>query len=374
MTARGEDVARAYNRLGFALLSQCRQSLAKTNYFLSPPGLAFTLSMVETGAKGETSRLIQTLLGAEDMAPEALNALNKDLLARMLELDPKIKLEIANSLWVDKSAALKADFIADDKDAYDAEVCNVDLKNPATVGQINEWVSARTHGKIARIVEAPLDPLLRVILLNAIYFKGDWTTPFATNLTRDLPFTLMSGQTVLHPRMSETGSFRNFEDETLQAVELPYSDGSVSMFIVLPKGPLDGLLSGLTLQKFERWTTQMPLRKGTLQLPKFRLSNEYNLREVLSAMGISPAFTPMADFSGMSAEPLFIGWVKQKTYVEVNEQGTEAAAVTGVGVRAMAIRKEPRPFEMIVDHPFLIAIREKKTGLLLFLGAIFDPR
>ncbi len=312
VAARAEDVAQAYNRLGFQLLLQCRQSLAKTNYFLSPAGLAFALSMLQTGAKGETLRLIQRVLGVEDITPEALNALNKDLLVRLSELDPKIKLEIANSLWVSQTAALKADFIAGDKEAYGAEVGNVDFKNPATVGQINDWVSARTHGKITRMVAPPLDPLLRLILLNAIYFKGDWATPFATNLTRDLPFTLTSGQPVPHPRMSQTGSFRYFEDDTLQAVELPYSDGGVNMFVALPKGPLEGFLSGLTVEKLERWTRQMPLRKGTLQLPRFKLSNEYNLREVLSAMGMSLAFTPIADFSGMSEEPLFISVVSRK--------------------------------------------------------------
>jgi serpin B len=371
---RAEDVAHAYNRFGFQLLSQCRQSLAETNYFLSPAGLAFALAMVETGAKGETLRQIQTALGVENRTPAALNVLNKDLLARLSELDPKIELAIANSLWVGKSAALKPDFIAEDKQAYDAEVSSVDFKNPATVQQINDWVGARTHGKITRMVKPPLDPLLRLILLNAIYFKGDWTTPFASNLTRDLPFTLRSGQTVPHPRMSRTGSFRYLENDLLQAVELPYSDGGVSMLVALPKGALDSFLSGLTVQQFEQWTTRMASRKGALQLPRFKLSNEYNLRNVLPGMGISLAFTPRADFSGISGEPLLLSWVEQKTYVDVNEQGTEAAAVTGIGARAMAMRKEPPPFEMIVDRPFFIAIREEKTGLILFLGAIFDPR
>jgi serpin B len=308
------------------------------------------------------------------MTPAALNALNKDLLDHLLKLDPKIKLAIANSLWAGESASLKPDFIAEDKQAYAADVFSVDFKNPATVEKINEWVSARTHGKITRMIEPPLDPLLRLILFNAIYFKGDWTTPFATNLTRDLPFTLKSGQTVLHPRMSRTGSFRYLENDRLQAVELPYSDGSVSMFVVLPKGSLDGFLSSLTAQQFEQWRMRMALSKGTLQLPRFKLSNAYNLKEVLPGMGISLAFTPRADFSGISGEPLLISWVAQKTYVDVNEQGTEAAAVTGLGARAMVMRKEPPPFEMVVDRPFFIAIREEKTGLILFLGAIFDPR
>jgi serine protease inhibitor len=372
--ARAQEVAHAYNRFGFQLLAQCRQSLTKTNFFLSPAGLAFALSMVQTGAKGDTLRAMRAALGVEEIPPAALNDANKELLARLSKLDPTINLEIANSLWLDKTAVIRPDFIAADKQAYDAEISSADFKNPATVNQINSWVSARTHGKIPRMGEGPLDPLLRLIVLNAIYFKADWTTPFATNLTRELPFTLAAGQTVLHPRMSRTGSFRYLEEDAFQAVELPYSDGSVSTLVILPKAGLDAFLGSLTAENFEQWTMRMASRRGTLQLPRFKLENEYNLKDVLAAMGMSLAFTTRADFSGISEEPLVIGWVKQKTYVDVNEQGTEAAAVTGIGMRAAGVRLEPPPFQMVVDRPFFVAIRERGTGLILFLGAIFDPR
>jgi serpin B len=372
--AGAQDVARAYNRFGFQLLGQCQQSLANTNFFLSPAGLALALSMAQTGAGGDTGREMRAVLGVEGIPPKELNNDNEELLARLSKLDSRIKLEIANSLWCDKTAVLKPDFVATDKQAYSAEVSNVDFRDPATVNSINDWVSGRTHGKISRMVEAPLDPLLRLIVLNAIYFKGDWTAPFDTNLTRDLPFTLAAGQTVLHPRMSRTGSFRYLENDALQAVELPYSDGGASMFVILPKAALNAFLPSLTAENFSQWTARMESRKGTLQLPRFKLENEYDLKNVLATMGMRIAFTTRADFSGMAEEPLCVSWVKQKTYVAVNEQGTEAAAVTGVGVRAMAMRVEPPPFQMVVDRPFFVAIREKQTGLILFLGAIFDPR
>ena len=189
-------MTQAYNRFGFQLLGQCRLSLSKTNFFLSPAGLAFALSMVQNGARGDTLREMQAVLKVDGLSPAALNDANHALLARLSNLDPSIKLEIANSLWLDKQAVIKPDFIAADKRAFDAAVSNADFKNPATVNHINDWVSARTHGKIPQIVQAPLDPLLRLIVLNAIYFKGDWTTPFDAKLTRDLPFTLAGGQTV----------------------------------------------------------------------------------------------------------------------------------------------------------------------------------
>ena len=372
--ARAEELARAYNRFGFELLGQCRQSLPQTNFFLSPPGLGFALSMVQSGAKGETSRQMRTALRVEGFPAEALNGANKELLASLAGVDAGIKLEIANSLWLDKAAALKPEFVADAKRAFDAEVDGADFKDPATVNRINEWAAVRTGGKIARMVQSPLDPLLRLIVLNAIYFKGDWTTPFDAKLTRDLPFAVGGAQTVNLPRMRRDGSFRYLEQDAFQAVELPYSGGAVSMDVFLPKAGLDAFLGGLTAENFEQWTRQMQSRKGALELPRFKLENEYNLKAVLSAMGMPLAFTARADFSGISQESLQISWVKQKTYVEVNEQGTEAAAVTGIGMRALAVRARPPPFRMVVDRPFFVAIRERETGLILFLGAIFDPR
>jgi serine protease inhibitor len=372
--ADSKDAARAYNGLGFQLLTQCRQSLPKANYFLSPAGLAFALSMVENGAQGETLRQIMATLQAGDIPLAQLNEANKALLDRLAKLDPKIKLEIANAIWIDQEAAIKPEFITVNKRDYDAAVAGGNFRDPATVKKINDWVSARTHEKIPAILQPPLDPMLRLILLDAIYFKGDWLETFETNRTRDLPFTLGDGQIVQHPRMSRTGRYAYCEDDRFQAVELPYAGGDVSMFVFLPKGGLDEFLKTFKAADFEMALQRLRSCKGTVELPRFKLENEYDLTRVLPAMGMSLAFTRRADFGAMSDEPLSIGFVKQKTYVAVNEQGTEAAAVTAIGVRAMVVRKEPPPFKFVVDRPFFLAIREKQTGLILFLGAISDPR
>jgi serpin B len=370
-----EDAARAYNGLGFQLLAQCRQSLPKTNYFLSPAGLAFALSMVQNGAQGETLRQIMSTLRVGNIPPAQLNKANKALLDHLSKLDPKIKLEIANALWIDQKISIKPDFISINRRDYDADVANGNFQDPATVRKINDWVSARTHGKIPTILEPPLDPMLRLILLDAIYFKGEWLAPFATNLTRDLPFTLGKGQTVQHPRMSRTGHYGYSEEDRFQAVELPYAGGEMSMFVFLPKGGLDEFLKAFTVGDFEASIKRMHPRDGTVELPRFKLENDYDLTGVLPPMGMPLAFTSRADFSRMSDEPLYISFVKQKTYVAVNEEGTVAAAVTATGFRAMAMRMEPQPpFHFVVDRPFFITIRERQTGLILFLGAIADPR
>jgi serpin B len=340
--------------------------------FISPAGLAFALSMAANGAEGETLRQIFATLQLEGGMPD-LNEANLALLEHLSNLNAKIKLEIANSLWTAQDAIIKPAYLDAGRKFYQAEVASVDFRNPATAQKINAWCSDHTHGKIPKMVEPPLDAN-RLILLDAIYFKGDWTVPFDKKLTRDLPFTLGNGQTVTHPRMSRTGDFAYYEDDVLQAVRLPYAGGEVSMYVFLPRKSLDDFLQKLTVENWRQWTSQLRSRKGTVELPRFKLENEYDLKQSLTIMGMPLAFTPRANFLGMSDQPLYIGWVKQKTYVDVNEEGTEAAAVSGIGMRAMAVRREGPPFRMVVDRPFVLAIRDNQSGVMLFLGAILDPR
>jgi serine protease inhibitor len=370
-----EKLAGDYNSFGFKLLAQTRQFVSGKNVFLSPAGLAFALSMAASGA-GDTTlhQMVSTLeLNRNLTAAFDWTDANQKLLERLSKLDAKIKLEIANSLWTAQDAKIKPSFLAGTRQFYHAEVSSVDFTNPATAKKINDWCSDRTHGKIPKMVEPPLGAN-RLIILDAIYFKGDWTVPFDKKLTRDLPFTLGNGQTATHPMMSRTGDFEYGEDDSFQAVCLPYAGRAVSMYIFLPKEGLDEFMQNLTMKSWEQWITHLRSRKGTVELPRFKLENEYKLNDVLAALGMPAAFTRQANFHGISDEGLYIDWVKQKTYVDVNEEGTEAAAVTGIGMRALAVRQEERPFRMVVDRPFFLAIRENQSGAILFLGAIMDPR
>lgn len=331
--------------------------------------------MAQNGAQGETLRQIMATLQVGNIPSAQLNKANKALLDHLSKLDPKIKLEIANALWIDQKISIKPDFLSVNRRDYDADVANGNFRDPATVKKINDWVSASTHRKISTILEPPLDPMLRLIVLDAIYFKGEWLAPFATNLTRDLPFKLRNGQTVQHPRMSRTDQYSYYDGDRFQAVELPYSGRDISMFVFLPKVSLDEFLKSFTAGDFETSIQRMRSRKGTVELPRFKLDNDYDLTGVLPPMGMPLAFTRDADFSRISEEPLYISFVKQKTFVSVNEEGTVAAAVTAIGFRAMAVRMEPQPpFYFVVDRPFFMAIRERQTGLILFLGAVADPR
>ena len=367
--------ARACNAFGFKLLAETRKALPAANVFQSPVGLAFALSMVENGAEGETRNQIALALQQGGVAPADLNEANKLLLDRLSALDPKIKLEIANGIWTDKKAKIKPAFLASTEKSYRAQVSSADFQDPATVKNINHWVSQNTHGKIPEMVAAPLEPYLRLIVLDAIYFKADWNVPFAKKLTQDKPFTLSSGQQVQHPRMTRSASLVYCENAGFQAVVLPYSDWQVSMYVFLPKEGLDKFIQDLTPENWEKWLRQFGARKGKLELPRFKLENEYDLNGELKTMGMPRAFTAQAELGGISDEGLMISWVKQKTFVEVNEEGTEAAAASGIGVTTSAVRRETEPpFTMIVDKPFYVAILENQTGTILFHGAILDPR
>lgn len=364
--------AQSYNAFGLKLLAEARRAVPDKNVFISPIGLGIALSMAAEGANGDT---LQQMLRALqlDATPPDLTGANKALLDHLSQLNSKVKLEIANSLWTAKDAAIKPAYETLLQQSYQAKATSVDFKDPAAAQEINRWVNDHTHGKIPTMVAPPLDQN-RLILLDAIYFKGDWLAPFDKKLTRDLPFTLANGQAVTHPRMSRTGEFDYFEDDALQAVRLPYAGRAVSMYVFLPKKNLDDLVQNLNMDNWLRWTTRLRSRKGTVELPRFKLENEYKLNGELAALGMPQAFTRQANFHGISDESLYIGWVKQKTYVDVNEEGTEAAAVTGVGMRASVVHREEPPFQMIVDRPFFLVIHERESGAMLFVGAINDPR
>jgi len=369
------SLAASYNEFGFKLLTQVRQDAPGKNVFLSPLGLSLALSMAADGAGGETLREMQSVLQLRPgLRASELNRANQALTAGLAKLDGKIQLKIANSIWTAEDLGIKNEYVSALQSFYQAEAASVNFKDPATANRINGWVSDHTAGKITRMVDPPLDQN-RVILLDAIYFKGDWASPFDKSLTRDAPFTLGNGRSVTHPRMTRSGEMSYCENDAFQAVCLRYTGNAVSFYLFLPKGGLDGFLPQLTMRNWRRWQMDFGSRKGTLEMPRFKLENEYNLKPPLQALGMVRPFDRLrAEFGGISDERLFIDWIKQKTYVDVNEQGTEAAAVTGMGFRALVIRREEPPFRMVVDRPFFLAIQDAQSGTFLFLGAILDPR
>ena len=366
----------ANSRFSFKLFDQLAKAETGKNIFVSPASVAFTLAMIYNGASGETQEGMIKTLEWQGMSLSEINQAHVALRALLASADPKVQLSIANSLWARDGVAFKPEFIQRNQNFYAAEVANVDFAAVTAPALLNNWVKQKTNGKITQIVERiPSDAVL--YLLNAIYFKGNWAAPFDKAQTRDRQFALLNGARKKLPMMSQSGRFRYSENEKFQIISLPYGTGRMSMDIFLPAkdSNLKAFQAELSPANFEKWMSQLHSTEGNIVLPRFKLEYEVTLNSTLKTLGMETAFDPQhADFSGMYSKPalanVFIGEIKHKTFVEVNEEGTEAAAVTSGGMRVTSFVP---PFNMTVDRPFFCVIRDNQTGTILFMGAIVAP-
>jgi serine protease inhibitor len=366
----------ANNGFGFNLLQQLREKEPEENIFISPASVAMALAMTYNGAEGETRRAMAETLLLQGMSLEEINKAFADLKTILENPDPKVELAVANSLWARAGMAFEEDFLQRNRDYFAAKTTELDFSLPGAAGEINGWVKEQTRGKIDRIVEPPINPMTVLFLINAIYFKGDWSEPFDAGQTREIPFTLADGTVRPHPVMFKEGDYRTFETEDFEAVSLPYGKtGRVSMYVFLParESSLADFYLDLNRENWDRWMNAFTGQQAEIGLPGFKFEYEASLNDALAALGMAGAFDEeAADFSGMRPIPpnLFISEVKHKTFVEVNEKGTEAAAVTSVEMRLTAM---PEMFTLIVDRPFFFAIVDNQTGTILFMGSVSDP-
>jgi serine protease inhibitor len=347
------------------------------NVFISPTSVALALVMAYNGARGQTQRAIAETLDLGDLSPDEINSSSAEMIRALHSLDPQITLAIANSLWVRQDVALRPEFVQRGRKYYAADVRALDFGDGAAAATINAWVQAQTNGKIEQIVDQIGGDAL-LFLINAIYFKGQWTRQFDRRLTREGPFTLLDGGKRECMIMSQSGKFSYYAGQGFQAVGLPYGSERLSMFLFLPatRSGLEAFAAELNARSWEAWMDSFRPTDGHIALPRFKLAYEATLNDALKALGMGVAFGPRADFGGMvegNGPPVCIDEVKHKTFVEVNEQGTEAAAVTSVGM-VRATFAPSRTFSMVVDRPFFCAIRDNQTGAILFMGAIVDPK
>ncbi len=372
-----QDLTQAHVEFGLTLFDQLRRETPDQNVLVSPTSVALALAMAYNGAGGETQVAIANTLKIQGLDIDQLNAGNQALTEYLTQIDPEVALAIANSLWVNDKLPVRDDYIQRMATNYGAEVAALDFSLPTAVQRINGWVKEHTRDRIPTIVDdLPADQLL--VLVNAVYFKGAWSDAFKPALTADRPFTLASGETIQHPLMAQNGDYLYLETDQFQAVSLPYGSESLSFEVILPKpgADLSTVAAQLDASTWQGWMNQMRSRPGTIQLPKFQFEYEANLIPALQALGMGLAFEPgKADFSGLTEIEAFINQVRHKTFIEVNEEGTEAAASTAIGIMPTSIAMPPEDsFEMVVDRPFVAAIRDRNTGALLFVGAIVDPR
>ncbi|HKV55183.1 MAG TPA: serpin family protein [Candidatus Binataceae bacterium] len=378
-SGRATAVVAASNDFGFRLLHQLKAGQGD-NAVISPISLAIALAMAQNGAAGSTRTAMAKTLGLGAMSDAAVNGAYRELLHSFAGADPATQLDIANALWLQTGFAIVPDFVAANRKFYGAEVANVDFQNhpDRAVGKINHWASRKTHGRITSILDP--NPSFRFVVTDAVYFKGRWVAPFDKKQTQPQHFYPADGRTVDVPMMRREGEYSYFDDANLQAIEMFYGNTRFAMYIFLPRKPytLAELMKSLDQHRWSELTAKLEggEQKGTIAIPRFELRWGGTLNDDLKAIGMGVAFDSDADFSRahLPPPPLVIDEVVQKTFMKVDEEGTEAAAVSAVAVGLMATMGGPRPFEMIVDHPFFCAIVERQTGAILFAGAITDPQ
>ncbi len=369
-------LAMANNTFAFKLLKQMSAKQPGVSIFVSPYSAATALQMAANGAAGQTKTEMQQVLETAGISTAALNEASKAAFGLLNPKDTNVILTTANALWYRQGAAVKPDFLAANQKFFSSTIKALDFRNARTAeAEINRWASEQTRGRINGIADGMIDPVYTdMILANAIYFKGRWLDPFDAKLTKERPFHPATGaaKNLLMMEMSKKFTYR--KGSGYQAVRLPYVGWDLAMYVFLPD-PGSSPAKLLQIMNGDNWRrVTLPGfsgRDGLVVLPKFKLENTLELNPTLKALGMKVAFdVKKADFSGMFNDPHFISEVRQKAFVEVSEEGTEAAAVIAIPLSNSFEENPPKPFQMIVDRPFLFAIVDARSEMILFMGVV----
>ena len=383
LTQSEADLVRADNTFAFKIFRAIAGSSAPdSNLFISPLSMSLALGMAYNGAAGTTQAEMQHALALEGLALGDVNQSNRSLIALLRGLDPGVVFTIANSVWYRQGFTLLPEFLSATRTYFDATVQGLDFSSPNAAPTINKWVSNATQGKIPAIVPDPIPDYVVAYLVNAIYFKGSWVAQFDKSRTQPATFYLRTGGLTIVPTMSHGHEVqvRSLLDGGVRVIDLPYGRGAFSMTILLPRDArgIDSLVPALTGERWSAWTAALDAAsEGTtpdLYLPKFVLMYGLSMNGALQALGMRSAFdcTGGADFTRMAALApgvLCISDVRHKATVDVNEEGTEAAAATSVEVAT----KGSGPSPLRVDRPFVFMIRERFSGAILFMGRVMNP-
>jgi serine protease inhibitor len=376
LTAHETQVIHGSNRFAFDILRETLRDQPADNILLSPLSAFMALGMTVNGARGDTQSDMARVLGFEHLPVDRMNEAYRSLIALLLSLDPAVDMRLANSVWSRHEFPVRPEFHQTVRDFFGAEAASLDFASPQAAATINDWVTQKTGGRIRELVPDPIPPDVLMYLINAVFFKGDWRYSFDQAQTRDMEFTRGDGSRTTVRMMNRSGRVPLAYDPVMgaQVVELTYGRGAFAMTLVLPSSgtDLDVLIEGLDDVRWQSWVGQLAETHVQLGLPRFRLEYETNMNEPLITLGMGRAFgrLPGTDFSGLSPDHdgLFISNVVQKTFIDVNEAGTEAAAATMVEISRVS-----GPPSITFDRPFLLAIRERFSGTILFLGRIGDP-
>jgi len=377
-TADRTAVVEGNNAFAIDLYNQLRTQSG--NLFFSPDSISTAMAITYAGARGGTATEMAKTLHFT-LPPQRLHPAMGGLLGDLNAPHDGYKLRMANALWAQQGYTFLDDFLKVTNSDYSAGFKQVDFKDAAEAARltINQWVEQQTDDKIKDLLQPGiLSSRTRLVLTNAIYFKGDWQTQFDKAQTKDEDFHLSAVKNAKAPMMHRQGGFSYFNGGTFQILEIPYKSAELSLIILLPDdvGGLFALEQSLTAPNTKQWLGQLrPVPKVILTLPKFKMTRQFELQDSLGAMGMTLAFDAHADFSGMTGNrDFFISAVIHKAYIDVNEEGTEAAAATAVVMRSMSARiQQPAPPVFRADHPFIFLIRDNRSGGILFMGRVADP-
>jgi serine protease inhibitor len=374
LTSSEAAIVTADNSFGFKLFNAINKTETAKSVFISPVSVSMALGMTLNGANGSTRTAMIQTLEFGGMTQADINGAYKSLIALLTGLDPKVKFQIANSIWHRPELNVEQAFKDVNRLNFNAEINSLNFSDPNASNTINAWVDRCTNGKITKIVPDPIPSEMVMYLINAIYFKGTWTTSFDTSATRNDFFTRVDGTRIPCRMMGQKAKLKFYSDNQLQAIDLPYGDGGFSMTILLPAlgTNIDSFAGTLTQQTWSSSVNSLASHDVELYIPKFKFEYEKTVNDMLKSMGMAIAFsTTDADFTNIDKRGhLYISEVRHKTFVQVDEEGTEAAAVTSVGVGATSVGQN---LVMRVDRPFIFAIRENNTGTILFIGKIVEP-
>ncbi|MCK5146316.1 serpin family protein [bacterium] len=365
-----KSIVESANDFGFDIFKRLATARPDSNLFISPLSISTALGMTYNGAAGTTAEAIAAVLGYDGMSTSQINENYQSLIKLLLNMDENVIMEIANSLWGREGFSIEADFIEALQTYFNAEARTLNFADPGAVDIINGWIEEKTHGKIEDMLEE-IDPSTVLFLINALYFKADWTIQFDPDKTFDDTFQLNDGSTVDCKMMNLHETFNWAMTDKVRIIDLPYGDEYFSMTIIQPNNgiSMEEVLAGFNKAQWEQWLAALNETELDLAMPRFKVEDDWELKDVLTAMGMGVAFSGGADFSGINPNAdLYIHRVKHRTFIEVNEEGTEAAAVTVVDIRETSVGPS-----MQLNRPFIYVIRDHHSNTMMFMGMMINP-
>jgi serine protease inhibitor len=374
LSEKGQILVNSASDFGIDLFKKTIDSeTGKDNIMISPFSVSMALAMTYNGADGATKTAMENTLRLNGLNTDEININFKQITQALLELDPKVDLSIANSIWYRNNFSVLQNFIDVNRNFYNAEISPLDFNSPTAIQTINNWASENTNNKIPQIIQN-IDPQMMMFLINAIYFKGPWKSKFDKTRNFNYPFSLANGNTKQVEMMNQNANLLANRNELMTMVEMPYGRGNWAMDLILPNPgkSISDVTDALNGETWNSWVSSLSMSTDlSLSFPPFKFEYDKNLNQVLSDMGMTLALDrDNADFSKINTSlSLYISLVQHSTFIEVNEEGTEAAAATHVGVSGVSANVT----SVIFDRPFIFVIREISSGTILFIGKLGNP-